>query len=298
MFGPGSLLFELYGDRRGFLVAPAIGLMQLMHPDLGRGVEQHSAFYDEPLERLFRSVPQIQGTIFDGEQAARTAAQVRDFHQDIKGTMPDGRRYHALDPDTFWWAHATFIDTVFRSHDLFFLHPLTPTQKAVVYAEGVAWWQQYGLSMRPVPPTYDDFRDYWQGMLADGLEATPAARGLVDFMQDPAAMPQPWVPQQLWRLVGPGAAIGFREVLAGTLPPEVRETFGMRWTRANEAAFTAFRRTVATTWPLLPYRTRIMPRARAAYARDGRVGVRRALVQAEREAASRILRPTDAAHAG
>ena len=36
-FGPGDLLYETYGDRRGFLVAPAVGLMQLMYPDLGRG---------------------------------------------------------------------------------------------------------------------------------------------------------------------------------------------------------------------------------------------------------------------
>jgi uncharacterized protein (DUF2236 family) len=28
--------------------------------------------------------------------------QVRDFHHDIKGQMPDGNRYHALDPHTYF----------------------------------------------------------------------------------------------------------------------------------------------------------------------------------------------------
>lgn len=280
-FGPGSLLYETYGDRRGFLVAPAIGLMQLMYPDLGRGVEQHSAFYEEPLQRLFRSVPQIQGTIFDGGDAQRTADQVREFHKDIKGDMPGGRRYHALDPDTYWWAQATFIDTAFRTIDLFSTRPLTPVQKQAFYAEGVEWWKMYGLSMRPVPPTYQEFCEYWQHMLDDGLEATPAARGLAQFFESPGGMPQPWVPAPLWRVVAPVGGLGFREVLIGTMPPEVRETFGFRWSRANQAAFEVFRRSVAYTWPILPYRLRIMPRARAAYRDRGRVGVARALALAE-----------------
>jgi len=26
--------------------------------------------------------------------------------------MPGGERYHALDPDTYFWAHATFVEQV------------------------------------------------------------------------------------------------------------------------------------------------------------------------------------------
>jgi uncharacterized protein (DUF2236 family) len=279
--GPGSLLYEMYGDRRGYLIAPAIGLLQLMYPDLGRGVEQHSAFYDEPLERLFRSVPQIQGTLFDGDRALEIAAQIREFHRNIKGTMPDGRRYHALDPDTYWWAHATFIDTAFRVTDLFFQRPLTPRQKEIVYAEGVEWWKMFGLSMRPVPPTYQDFQEYWDRMLNRVLEATPAAQRLASFFDHPERMPQPWIPQPLWRMLGPLGGIGFREVLIGTIPPAVREIFGLRWTQRNQLTFDAFRKAVAYTWPLLPYPVRIMPRARAAYARQGRMGLEEALARAE-----------------
>ncbi len=281
VFGPGDLLYELYGERRGFLVAPAIGLMQLMYPDLGRGVEDHSAFYDEPLERLFRSVPQIQGTIFDGPRAMETAGKVREFHRDIKGEMPEGRRYHALDPDTYWWAHATFIDTVYRVSDLFWARPLTPLQKQAVYAEGVEWWKMYGLSMRPVPPTYAEFQEYWQHMLDDVLEATPAAKGLAEFFDQPQRMPQPWVPGPIWSAVAPIGGLGYRELLVGTMPPEVRERFGMKWTRRNQVTFDVFRKAVGYTWPVLPYRVRTMPRARAAHRTQGRLGAKAALAAAE-----------------
>ena len=150
-FGPGSLLYESYGDRIGYLVAPRAGLLQLMYPDLGRGVEQHSAFYTEPWERLFRSVPQIVGTIFDGDHAQGTADQVREYHRDIKGSHDDGSRYHALDPDTYFWAHATFVDAAFTTNSLFKLNPLDLYERRAYYLECIEWWQMYGLSMRPVP---------------------------------------------------------------------------------------------------------------------------------------------------
>ncbi|WP_067568758.1 oxygenase MpaB family protein [Nocardia acidivorans] len=273
MFGPGSLLYESYGDRRGFLVAPVEGLLQLMYPALGRGVEQHSGFYGEPLQRLFRSVPQIQGTLFDGVGAAETAAQVRDFHRDIKGAMPDGSRYHALDPETFFWAHATFLDAPLRTADLYFRKPYTPQEKAALYREGVRWWRMYGLSDRVVPETYPEFQKYWNHTLHNVLQPTPAASELVQFFRTTGSMPQPWVPQAVWRLGGPAMSQAWLRVGAGALPPVVREMFDIPWTRANQVAFDAFRKTVAATWPAMPYPLRIMPRARAAYRRDGRAGL-------------------------
>jgi uncharacterized protein (DUF2236 family) len=280
-FGPGSLLFETMGDRRGMLLAPAEGLMQLMYPALGRGVEQHSAFYDEPLERLFRSVPQIQGTVFDAELAAATARQVRDYHAPIKGEMPDGSRYSALDPDTFFWAHATFIDVIFRASDLFWARPLTHTQRAAYYREGIDWWRMYGLSMRPVPPTYEEFLEYWDHHLENVLEATPSALRLIEFFEQPQTMAQPWIPPALWRAVGPALGLGYREFFVGTVPPRVREICGLRWTRANQVAFDAARAAIARLWPRLPYRVRVMPRARTAYREQGRIGRGAALRRAE-----------------
>lgn len=288
MFGPGSLLYESYGERRGFLVAPVEGLLQLMYPALGRGVEQHSEFYEEPLERLVRSVPQIQGCIFDGALAGHTADQVRDFHRDIKGEMPDGSRYHALDPETFFWAHATFIDAIYRVTDNFYPKPLTFEQKAAYYAEGIEWWRMYGLSMRVVPPTYPEFVEYWDHTLHNALERTPAAQGLVDFMRRPTSMDQPWIPAPVWKAAAPLGGQAYLKIVMGAMPPNIREMWGFKWTNRNQQAFELFRRTVIRTWPKLPERARIMPRARAAYRRDGRVGREAAL---ERITAGRATLP-------
>ena len=45
--------------------------------------------------------------------------KVRDFHKPIKGTISDGSRYHALNPELFYWAHATFVDQVIYITDTF-----------------------------------------------------------------------------------------------------------------------------------------------------------------------------------
>jgi uncharacterized protein (DUF2236 family) len=272
-FGPGSLVYESYGDRLGYLCAATTGLLQLMYPPLGRGVEQHSEFYDEPLERLLRSVPQIVGVIFDGDRADEQALRIREFHRDIKGTMPDGSRYHALDPETFFWAHATFIDVAFRVDDLYARHRMDHRQRDAYYAECVEWWRMYGVTMRVVPPTYDAFCDYWDHHVEHVLELTPAAQGLIDFMNKPWRMQQPWIPQPLWVPLTLVGGIPARDAAVGALPPRVRELCGFTWTPAHEKAFRAFRTAVAHTWPLLPESVRLGPRPRAAYRRQGRSGL-------------------------
>ena len=68
--GPGSLLWSIAGDPRGLIPGTAAGLMQLMLPGLGAGVTDHSNFFDDPYDRIFRSIPYIWGSIFaEGDEA-------------------------------------------------------------------------------------------------------------------------------------------------------------------------------------------------------------------------------------
>lgn len=156
--GPGSQLWRYAGEWRSMLPGSATGILQLMHPGIGAGVAEHSAFFDDPFDRIYRSIPQIWATILapDGQRRAR---QIRDIHRTIKGTDHLGGRYHALDPATFWWAHATFTWDIFRSVELFYLHPLSAPDEERLYAETVTWYRRYGVSTRPVPPDYISFRD-------------------------------------------------------------------------------------------------------------------------------------------
>ena len=149
--GPDSLTWKYFGDWRGMLQGVWAGSMQNMHPGLGAGVEQHSTFFDERWQRLYRSLYPIGGVVFDGDRAEETAHQVRGYHNDIKGIDLKGRTYHALDPDTFYWAHATFVmGTVLTAECC--MVGLTETQKVQLFDEHVEYWICPRSARRRMPP--------------------------------------------------------------------------------------------------------------------------------------------------
>ena len=267
MLGPGSLHWRWAGEVRGYLLLVKAGLLQLMHPGLGAGVEQHSDFFNEPWERVLRSVPEIQGVTFDWPHGDRTARKIRDFHTHIKGVDGQGRRYHALDPEVYFWAHATIFDALFQMIDLFD-HPMTLAEKERLYAEGCAAYRAYGVSDRVVPPDWASFQAYFDWMCREELVITPAARGLIEFAKDPPAT-FPLVPAPLYRVARKPTAKPLWWLSVGTLPPVVRERIGEPWTERDERRHRAFRRVVRTAWRVMPPRLRYTARARRGYARVG-----------------------------
>lgn len=243
--GPGSLLWRIAGDPRGLIPGSAAGIMQLMLPGLGAGVTDHSNFFDDPFDRIFRSIPFIWGSIFapddaEGDVRGRT---IRDFHPDIKGTDHNGNRYHALDPDIFWWAHATFTWEFFRAVELYFARPLRRVQQEQLYAESVTWYRRYGVSDRPVPHTLDAFRARFDEICRAELELTPA----VQWVLDPASYPEdeserialPGVLRALDGVANSAAKEIPRIMVYGAMPDIVRRRFDFAWTHRDRVAFAA-----------------------------------------------------------
>jgi uncharacterized protein (DUF2236 family) len=217
------------------LPGSATGILQLMHPGIGAGVAEHSAFFEDPFDRIYRSIPQIWATIFapDGE---RRAGALRDIHRHIKGTDHLGRRYHALDPETFWWAHATFTWDVYRSIELFHRRSLTDGESEQLYAETVAWYRRYGVSSRPMPPDYGAFRVKFTRVCREALEMTPAAERALSYRL--AEVPgQPLGPLPFKTLLTPLVAPAAELLALGCLPTEVRHRFALPWGAAEQAQF-------------------------------------------------------------
>jgi uncharacterized protein (DUF2236 family) len=237
--------------------------MQLMLPGLGAGVTDHSNFFDDPYDRIFRSIPVIWGTIFshdepagdepDGDQRGRF---VRDLHRDIKGTDHHGERYHALDPEVFWWAHATFTWEFLRARELYFARPWSRREKEQLYAESVTWWRRYGLSDRPVPRDYRSFRAKFDHICRTELELTPAVRWVLDPARNEGTSSGPPV-----RLPGPLSV--FDKVLSdlgtdvyaatvyGAMPDVVRRRFDLPWDNADRARFAAVCATLRSLGPAI-----------------------------------------------
>jgi uncharacterized protein (DUF2236 family) len=262
--GPDSLTWKYFGDLRTGMLGVWIGAIQNMYPQLGAGVEDHSILLREPLQRVARSVYPIMGVVYDGERAAATGAQIKGFHRDIKGTDAQGRRYHALDPDTFYWAHATFFMLIINVAE-YFCGGLTEAEKRQLFDEHVQWYRMYGMSMRPVPDSWEEFCAYWERTCREELEINRATLDIFTIR-----IPKPkfvMMPTPVWDQLFRPMVAGQRWIAAGLYDPVLREKAGMRWTPGDEVLLRLFGKAVEVAFWAVPDEIRLHPRALAAYRR-------------------------------
>ena len=260
--GPDSLTWRYFGDVRTGMLGVWIGAIQNMYPQLGAGVEDHSVLLREPLQRVARSVYPIMGVVYDGDRAASTGAQIRSYHTTIKGVDAAGRRYHALNPETFYWAHATFFMLILKTAE-YFCGGLTEAEKRQLFDEHVQWYRMYGMSMRPVPTSWEAFQEYWAHKCDDELEINRATLDIFSIR-----IPKPMVDAQRW-------------IAAGVFDPALRERAGMRWTPGDEILLRLFGKLVEFAFVAVPDEIRLHPRALAAYRRaEGKLPPDAPLVEA------------------
>lgn len=265
--GPDSLTWKYFGDWRGLLIALWAGSMQNMHPELGAGVEEHSRFFEERWQRLFRSLYPIGGVIYDGPRARQTALEVRGYHDRIKGVDKHGRRYHALDPDTFYWAHSTFFMSAILIADNF-VGGIGEAEKRKLFDEHVQWYEMYGMSMRPVPESWEDFQLYWKRMCEDVLEDNKATRDVLEIKDIAKPHFLPWLPDFAWNLVRGQVARNFVWLTVGLYDPPIRERLGYTWTDRDERRHRRAGKLINAAFKLVPRDRRYHPRARAGWQRE------------------------------
>jgi uncharacterized protein (DUF2236 family) len=269
--GPDSLVWRYFGDHRVALVGPRPAVLQNMLAELGQGVLDHSVFFADTAARVKRSIPPIMMTVY-GSNDDNPGQQVRDFHRDIKGEMPDGSRYHALDPETYFWAHATFVDQVLYFADTF-VKRLTEAEKEQIYLESKTWYRRYGVSDRVMPADYAGFQRYWDQMIDETVVAHRTAKYGVGYVTKGFPRPK-GVSPLAWRLASPVFNPVAAFLTTGGMPPRTRDLLGLPWNPRKEKAYQAFAalcrtRTVNWMWDRLPMRLRYNRFAQKGYAHSG-----------------------------
>ena len=270
--GPESLVWRYFGDNRMFLIGPRPAVLQNMLAELGQGVLDHSVFFDDTAARVKRSLPPIFSTVY-GSDDDNPGQQVRDFHTNIKGEMPSeygAGRYHALDPDTYFWAHATFVDQVLYFADTF-VKRLSPKDRERIYLESKTWYRRYGVSDRPMPANYADFERYWDRMIDEIVVAHPTAKYGVGYVTKGFPCPK-GVPPVVWRVIAPIFNPVAAFLTTGRMPPRTRDLLGLPWSDRKERRYQRFAalsrsRPVNLLWDHLPMRLRYNGYALKGYAR-------------------------------
>jgi uncharacterized protein (DUF2236 family) len=271
--GPDSLVWKYFGDNRMYLIGPRPAVLQNMLAELGQGVLDHSVFFADTAARVKRSIPPIMMTVYGAEDSGE-GTRVRDFHRDIKGDMPSeggvSTRYHALDPETYFWAHATFVEQVLYFADTF-VKRLTEDEKERIYRESKTWYRRYGVSDRPMPADYAGFQRYWDRMMDEIVVAHPTARYGVGYVTKGFPRPK-GVSPLAWRLVSPVFDPVAAFLTTGGMPPRARDLLELPWGPRRERAYQAFAAMCRSTpvnwvWDRLPMTVRYNKFAQVGYAR-------------------------------
>ena len=159
LFGPGSLAWRVDGEVLVLAGGTCALLMQLAHPAVAAGVDQHSDFRVDPFARLRRTLTSSYAVAFGTASEAEAAIRrVNAIHATVRGTIAEsGAAYHATDPALLLWVHATLIDTALRVYDRY-VTPLTAEEQQAYHAEARQIAIAMGIPESSVPVTLAEMR--------------------------------------------------------------------------------------------------------------------------------------------
>jgi uncharacterized protein (DUF2236 family) len=253
---PGSILWRFAGDARLVATGPYAILLQVAHPTVGAGVSEHSGFRADPWGRLLRTLDYSYAMVYGGPLlAAEMGRRIRGLHEQIKGVRPDGKAYHALEPEAYAWVHATLADSIVRGQEL-----LGSPMSLEEAEELLAGWRRIGelvgVRGRDLPGSWPEFGDYFERMVEGRLERTRAVEEVLESLASPARPPLRLLSDAAWQVLRIPALREIELITVGLLPELLRERFGLRWGRSQELRLRALGATSRAATPLLPARLR------------------------------------------
>ena len=238
-FPPGrSVAHRVHGDRSvGLLYGQRALLIGALEPLTYTGTMISTRSKDRPFKRLARTA-KIQETIFLGTKAEadEEPAKVARPHDAINGTLPEaagvhpaGTPYSAWDPELMLWTLAVIADSGRAMYETM-VRRLSAAELEDLWQDYVRFGELFGLPRTEVPATYPEFRAWFDAKLASPeLHATEHALEMAPLVAFKQPVPLP----------ARGNIAAQNHLIKGTLPPRVREIFGIPWTRAHETSFRA-----------------------------------------------------------
>jgi uncharacterized protein (DUF2236 family) len=209
-------------------------LLQLAHPLVAAGVDDHSTFRGGTLKaavRLHHTVrAMLSLTYGSASDRDATIATINGIHRRVNGTLRQavgpfaaGTPYSAEDPALLLWVHATLLESIPLVYDRV-VQPMSVGERDE-YCEEAAWVPPALGAHEGAPRSWRELQAYVASVHASGvLAVSPQAYDLARAVLAPP----------LSTLVWPAAAVN-RLVTVGLLPPAVREQYGFSWSSGRQA---------------------------------------------------------------
>jgi uncharacterized protein (DUF2236 family) len=294
LYGPASEAWRLNREAVMLMVAgPRALLLQVAHPLVAEGVDQHSDFRTDPWRRLEGTIRSYLRVVYGTRGTALgEIARLNGLHRGIRGPVREnelaerfGPTYTARDPALSLWVHATLVDSTIVAYDAL-VESLSADRRERFYAETRPVAPLFGIPDDLVPTDYAAFEAYLRAQTAPAgpVHPTAAAREIAWHILHPPFGPlHPalgWIPRS-------SSTWTFWPALS-LMPEPIRAEYGLGLGPVERAVSRWLLRAWRLWRPAFPAAFRQMTAARAADRRVT-VGSRRAHPDEDRSGSSRIL---------
>jgi uncharacterized protein (DUF2236 family) len=248
-FGPDSVSWQVHREVTVLFGGARAVLMQAAHPLVIAGARETGFYERNPWKRLQRTL-MLTYTITFGTRAEANAAAdtINEVHARIHGVDPvTGKPYDALDPELLLYVHACLVDSALLFERLT-VGRLDDEGRQRFHEEQMLAADMVRVPRSIIPTTVAGLGSYLSEVEDRGdLLVTEAARNVADLFFDPPAEAE-------WRLVLRGVS----RLAFGTLPPGLREQYGVDLGPVKEATMHATFAATRMIRPLLPPKVRFI----------------------------------------
>jgi uncharacterized protein (DUF2236 family) len=227
-------------------------LMQLAHPLVAAGVDDHSTFRAHalaPIRRLHDTIAAMLALTFGTPgEVARAADGINRIHDRVHGVTREhtgrfraGTRYSAHDPALLTWVELTLLESLPLAYDTF-VGPLTEGERDGWCRDASRNVGLLGVSMEDIPKSYEGVTRAVRAQIEGGdIMVGETARRLARNMLYPPFAPFAW---PTWRL--------HQLATIGLLAPELREQYRLPWTSSDQRSLDRAARACRAIVPRLP----------------------------------------------
>jgi uncharacterized protein (DUF2236 family) len=248
-FSPDSVSWQVHREVTVLFGGARALLMQAIHPLVIAGARETGFYERNPWKRLERTLRLTYMLTFGTrEQADAAAERINDVHTRVNGTDPvTGMRYDALDPELLLWVHACLVDSALLFERMT-VGALDEAGRQRFHEEQMLAAEMLRVPREMIPPTVQELRVWMREVIRSGiLQTSPGSDALVDIFHN-------WPQEAEWKPVLRGVAWW----AFGTLPPPIRELYGVRYNGAKDLALRANLSAVGALRPLIPPKYRFI----------------------------------------
>jgi uncharacterized protein (DUF2236 family) len=239
------------GERAvGLLYGQRALLIGALDPRNYEGTAMHSRYREQPFKRLAATGKMFE-TVFFGSRAEadKVLAAVEGMHRGVAGELTDdagrhpaGTPYSASDPELMLWTIAVAAESACCFYELL-VRRMAAAERDAFWADWVRFGELFGMPRSVAPVGWDRFRIYFEARLAGAdMHLTPEAKrvGFGVAFRIPMGAVQ-FAARDVHNLL-----------MLGSLPPIVRDHYGLPWSRPQQLAFRAAAQALRASRPLSP----------------------------------------------